>query len=81
MAECFAEWYRVLKSDGHALVVVGDAIVGGRPVSVADKFLEIVRELGFNEKMRWLRNLQTTKKSFNQKARIEQEHVLLLQKH
>lgn len=80
MGDCFAEWYRVLRPHGSVLIVVGDAIVGGRSVSVADKFLEIFQDLGFVEEKRWLRNLQTTKKSFNQRARIEQEHVLLLRK-
>lgn len=80
MTDCFKEWCRVLKPEGLALLVIGDAIVGGRSVSVADEFLEIFRGLGLSEEKRWLRNLQTTKKSFNQKARIDQEHVLLLRK-
>jgi site-specific DNA-methyltransferase (cytosine-N4-specific) len=80
MTDCFKEWYRVLKPEGLALMVIGDAIVGGRSVSVADEFLEILKRLGLSEEKRWLRNLQTTKKSFNQKARIDQEHVLLVKK-
>jgi site-specific DNA-methyltransferase (cytosine-N4-specific) len=80
MTACFREWARVLRSDAHVLIVIGDAIVGGQPVPVADRFVEIFADLKMPLKKRWLRNLQTSKKSFNQQARIKREHLLLFQK-
>ena len=80
MTDCFREWTRVLKPGAHAFIVIGDAIVGGQAVPVADRFVEICQNLSFALTDRWLRNLQTSKKSFNQRARIKQEHLLLLKK-
>ncbi|MBN1658175.1 MAG: hypothetical protein JXA93_07220 [Anaerolineae bacterium] len=80
MADCFQEWRRILKPGAHAFIVIGDAIVGGQPIPVADRFVEVFDDLGFTLANRWLRNLQTSKKSFNQQARIKQEHLLLIQK-
>jgi site-specific DNA-methyltransferase (cytosine-N4-specific) len=80
MTTCFREWVRVLKPESHALVVIGDAIVDGQAVPVADRFIDIFARLDMPLAHRWLRNLQTSKKSFNQQARIKQEHVLLFQK-
>ena len=47
MKECFLEWSRVLRGRGKCLVVVGDAIVSGQPVPVADTFIDLMQELGF----------------------------------
>ena len=80
MEACFREWQRVLKPGGKSLIVIGDAIVGGQPIAAADQFIQILEALGLKLTKRWLRNLQTSKKSFNQKARISQEHLLLFQK-
>ena len=80
MTECFREWARVLKPKAHVFIVIGDAIVGGQAVPVADRFVGIFQDLGLALTDRWLRNLQTSKKSFNQQARIKQEHLLLFKK-
>ena len=48
MEKCFAEWYRVLHPGGRAFIVIGDAIVNGQPVPVADRFIEILMEIGFH---------------------------------
>jgi site-specific DNA-methyltransferase (cytosine-N4-specific) len=77
MEQSFMQWRRALKPGGKVLIVIGDSIVSGRPVTVADEFIKIMKSLHFVLESRWTRNLQTTKKSFNQKARIDQEHVLL----
>ena len=80
MTLCFKEWYRVLKDDGRCLIVVGDAIVSGKPVPVADFFTTIMRNIGFSIEKHWIRNLNVNRKSFNAQARIDQEHVLLYKK-
>ncbi|MCG2717237.1 MAG: site-specific DNA-methyltransferase [Nanoarchaeota archaeon] len=80
MERCFLEWYRILKLGGRALIVVGDAIVSGKPVPVGDKFLEICEEIGFYCEKRWTRKLLKTKKSFHPKSRIDKEHLLLFKK-
>lgn len=80
MERCFQEWQRVLKKDGHCLIVIGDAIVSGRPVAVADAFLDLLQKTGMHFQKRWIRHLDVNKKSFNQKSRIKKEHILLLKK-
>jgi len=77
MKRCFCEWNRVLSPGSRALVVVGDAIVGGRPIAVADRFTEIAENTGFECENQWIRDLNKSKKSFNQGARISKEHLLL----
>lgn len=79
MEKCFIEWARVLKTNGKILIVVGDAIVNGSPVRVGDRFVEILERLGFTLITRWVRNIKTGRKSFNREARIQKEHVLLLE--
>ena len=71
---------RVLKPVAHTLIVIGDAIVSVQPVPVANRFVENFQRLGFSLANRWLRNLQTSEESFNQQARIKQEHSLLFTK-
>ena len=80
MTLCFKEWYRVMKKDSYALIVIGDSIVNKKPVEVADRFIKIATEIGFENTKNWIRNLNINKKSFNQQARIKQEHVILLHK-
>ena len=80
MSDCFKEWYRVLKPKAHTLIVIGDGIVSGKPVPVGDRFSEIMTEIGFTLDHRWIRNLKTNSKSFNQSARIKKEHLLLFRK-
>ncbi len=74
---CMREWKRVLKQGARALVVIGDAIVSKKFVPVGDRLAEIGQEMGLNLERRWVRSLSTTKKSFNQSARIKREHLLL----
>lgn len=80
MYECFAEWRRVLKPGAKAVVVVGDGIVNKTAIPVGDIFIELLEKAGFRLIERSLRRLRTTKKSFNGKARIDHEHVLILEK-
>jgi site-specific DNA-methyltransferase (cytosine-N4-specific) len=81
MANCFAEWQRVLRPSGLAFIVIGDAIVSGKPVPVADRFLEILTNLGFQSEKHWIRQIPEAKKSFNRhNSRINEEHLLLFQR-
>jgi len=80
MEICFQEWYRVLRRKGRALIVIGDGIVSGKPVPVADRFTELMSNIGLALEDRWIRNLKTNSKSFNQSARIQKEHLLLFRK-
>jgi DNA modification methylase len=80
LKKCFAEWHRVLSPDSYALVVIGDAIVGGKPIAVGDRFIELADEIGLTCEDHWIRDLNKLKKSFNQGARITAEHVLLFKK-
>lgn len=77
MYQCFSEWSRVIKPGGTVLIVIGDAIVSGVPVPVGDTFIELLTELGFVLKNRWVRTVKSARKSFNGRARIQKEHVLL----
>lgn len=78
MALCFSQWEKVLTDSGTIIIVIGDAIVSGKPVPVADIFIQQFEKLGFRAGQRWIRNIDTTRKSFNQKARVNQEHVIAL---
>ncbi len=81
MKECFLEWSRVLRCGGKCLVVVGDAIVNGQPVQVADTFIDLMQELGFLLTKHWIRELHATRRAFNvRNSRISHEHVLLVEK-
>ena len=81
MKKCFVEWYRVLRSNGYTFIVIGDAIVKGKPIPVADRFIEILREVGFQYEKQWVRQIPEGKKSFNRRnSRINEEHVLLFRK-
>ena len=80
MARCFAEWYRILHPRGRVIIVIGDAIVNGRAVAVADQFADLMQNLGLALEKRWIRKLQKRRKSFNQNARVDREHVLLFSK-
>lgn len=77
MRQCFQEWTRVMSPGGYALIVIGDAIVSGKPVPVGDEFVAIMEKLDFTLGNRWIRTVKAARKSFNGKARIQQEHVLL----
>jgi len=81
LKRCMCEWKRVLRPEARALVVIGDAIVNKEFVPVGDRLAGLGQELGFKLERRWVRNLDTTKKSFNQRARIKREHLLLFKKH
>ena len=81
MEKCFAEWYRVLHPGGHAFIVIGDAIVNGQPIPVADRFIEILMKIGFQREKQWIRQIPEAKKSFNRRnSRINEEHILLFQR-
>lgn len=80
MNACFCEWKRVMKKQAKCVIVVGDAIVNGKPVAVGDEFVEMLEELELKCIQRSIRNLDVNKKSFNQKSRINKEHVLVFEK-
>jgi len=80
MRKCFTEWGRVLRPGCRALVVIGDGIVSGEPVPVADRFTVMMGGIGFELENHWLREILKTNKSFNQNARIDKEHILLYAK-
>lgn len=81
MGECFAEWSRVLKSNGFCFIVIGDSIVSKQPVCVADTFVDQMTGREFVLEDRWIRELQATKRSFNVKnSRISHEHLLLFKR-
>lgn len=81
MDACFSEWWRVVKKGGRCLVVIGDAIVSKRPVYVADTFIDLVVRRGFRLERHWIRELHSTKRTFNiRNSRISHEHLLLFKK-
>jgi site-specific DNA-methyltransferase (cytosine-N4-specific) len=80
MTNCFGEWYRVLKMGGVCVVVVGDSIVSKKPVFVGDAFVDLMTAIGFELVERSIRSLHSTKRSFNARGRINQEHVLIFRK-
>jgi site-specific DNA-methyltransferase (cytosine-N4-specific) len=81
MEACFSEWQRITRKGGRCLIVIGDAIVSRQPVFVADIFVDLMKKLSFPLESRWIRELPTTKRSFNvTNSRINQEHVLLFRK-
>lgn len=80
MNKCFEEWSRITKTGGKCLIVVGDAIVSGQPVAVADRFIELMKQQKFRLEDRWIRELHSTKRAFNGSSRIDKEHVLLFKK-
>jgi DNA modification methylase len=77
---CLVEWERVLKPDGKAFILIGDAIVHGKSVMVADEMIRIAESVGFELNWRAIRPVATSRKSFNSGARMDQEHMLLIQK-
>lgn len=81
MKECFTEWHRVLHPQGHAFIVIGDAIVRGQPIPVADRFIEILTQVGFQYQKQWVRQIPDSKKSFNRfNSRNNEEHILLFRR-
>lgn len=80
MEKCFMEWSRLMKLGAHCLIVVGDSIVSGEPVHVGDRFVEILSRFNLRCEDRWIRNIDVTRKSFNQQGRIKKEHVILFKK-
>lgn len=80
MRICFNEWSRILKTHGRVLIVIGDGIVNKKPVMVAGEFIVILSRLKIKLINHWIRHLKKEKKSFNQSARIDEEHVLLFEK-
>ena len=77
---CLVEWARVLKMEGRAFILIGDAIVHGKSVMVADEMIRIAMEVGFVLEWRAIRPVATSRKSFNSGARMDQEHMLLIRK-
>lgn len=81
MDACFSEWARVLRKGGRCMVVIGDAIVNKQPVYVADTFVNLMDKWGISIEKRCIRELLSTKRSFNvSNSRITHEHVLLFKK-
>ena len=81
MGKCFGEWFRVLRPNGRAFIVIGDAIVNGQSIPVADRFIEILTRVGFQCEKLWIRQIPESKKSFNRhNSRINEEHLLLFQR-
>lgn len=80
MEQCMSEWHRTLREGGHALVAVGDAVVSHEFVPVGDRLVKIASALGFSLERRWIRHIDSSRKSFNQSARIKREHLLLFRK-
>lgn len=67
-----------LDDDGHCLIVVGDGISKGEAIPAGDLLWEIGSDLGMQPEFRVERNIDSSKKSFNQSdARLASEHVLL----
>jgi len=81
LKRCMCEWKRVLRPEARALILIGDAIVNKEFVRVGERLSGLGQELGFELERRWVRNVDTTRKSFNQRARIKREHLLLFKKH
>ena len=77
---CLHQWRRVLVDNGRALVLIGDGIVSGEFVPVGDRLVELARDVGFKLERRWVRQIDSSSKSFNHQARMKREHVLLFQK-
>jgi DNA modification methylase len=80
LESCLVEWERVLKAEGKAFILIGDAIVHGKSVMVADEMIRIAEAVGFELEWRAIRPVATSRKSFNSGARMDQEHMLLLTK-
>ena len=81
MDACFSEWARVLRKGARCMVVIGDAFVNKQPVYVADSFVDLMNKWGVSIEKRWIRELHSTKRSFNvTNSRISHEHVLLFKK-
>jgi DNA modification methylase len=82
MNACFTEWARILRKGGKCLVVVGDAIVSKKPVSVADTFIDLLSNQKLKLAKHWIRELKSTQRSFNvRNSRITHEHVILFEGH
>ena len=80
MENCFKEWQRILKPEARAIILVGDSIVNGQPIKVADRFTEIMNFLGLILENHWIRQLPKNRKSFGKGSRINREHVLMYKK-
>jgi site-specific DNA-methyltransferase (cytosine-N4-specific) len=80
LESCLVEWDRVLKPEGKAFILIGDAIVHGKSVMVADEMIRIAEVVGFELEWRAIRPVATSRKSFNSGARMDQEHMLLIRK-
>jgi len=80
MDTCFKEWVRILKKGGNCLIVIGDSIVSKHPISVGDRFVDLLSARGLTAVDRWIRSLHSTKRAFNMKSRINREHLLLFKK-
>jgi tRNA G10 N-methylase Trm11 len=81
MNSCFGEWARVLRKRGKCIVVIGDAIVSKKPVSVADTFVDLLSHHKMKLAKHWIRELKSTQRSFNvRNSRITHEHVLMFER-
>ena len=80
MYVCFEEWKRVLRMGGRVMIVIGDAIVSGNAVPVADRFIYLMEDLNFELEDHILRAVKAAQKSFGPGARANMEHLLLFVK-
>jgi len=80
MGACFAEWQRVLRRRANCLVLIGDAIVSKQSVSVGDRFISLLADSGLKLQKHWIREVPSTRKTFNGQSRMSHEHVILFQK-
>lgn len=77
---CLVEWKRSLKPDARAFILIGDAIVHGKSVMVADEMIRIAEAMNFTLDWRAIRPVASTRKSFGAGARMNFEHMILLKK-
>lgn len=79
MAEVFTGLRRVVRSSGHVAVVVGDSVIGGRPVDNGTLLCDVATSTGFSVVYAGSRGIATGKSSFNRahSRGRRTEHVLV----
>jgi site-specific DNA-methyltransferase (cytosine-N4-specific) len=82
MTEVFTGLHRVMKPEAHAVVVVGDSVIGGRVVDNGVLISEISEATGFVKEVALTRPIAVSRSSFNRahSRGRRHEHVLLLRR-
>jgi hypothetical protein len=82
MTEVFTGLHRVMKPEAHAVVVVGDSVIGGRVVDNGALISEIGEATGFVREVALTRPIAVNRSSFNRahSRGRRHEHVLLLRR-